>query len=161
MRRALLGIQSEHTLGLHSDLSVLTKSRFSYLGVALAHMAFSQLLWDTPAFLPLALLGRLTNNVFLRYVGRDKRNGSTESNVVKDSLPGEDAGQEEKKSLWPAPAEVKDSKYSRTFGWEQWQAMIEGAARRQRDRTMIYSILLLSICAIGSMTIPLSQLYMK
>lgn len=73
----------------HSDFSGLLKGRDWGISRrpddALAHMAFSQLLWDTPAFSPLALLGGLANNEFLRYMGRDKGNGSSLRNVGNDS----------------------------------------------------------------------------
>ena len=94
------------------DLVALTKCCHSYLGDGIAHIAFPLLLWDTPAFQPLVLLGPLANYGFLRYMGGNKENESSQGEPYEkadneEKMQDLRKADEEKKSFLAAPGEIK------------------------------------------------------
>lgn len=104
---ALSDIQSTSLPVFHDTR--LTPTR-SYLGDALVHFSIPLLLYADAHLHPLTILGPLANYAFLRYIGGDKENESSqESRYARDNREKYDqlkAYQREKNSFWPAPGDV-------------------------------------------------------
>ena len=98
-------------------------------------MAFPLLLWDTPVFHPLVLLGPLANYLFLRYIGGDNENESSqreryEKTGNQEKMLDLQKATEEKNSFWPAPAEVKNPWLWKFVGLGAITVVVEEAVRR-------------------------------
>jgi len=75
-------------MSLHNPRQSLTLedlTKMHYLGDALIHMSFPLLLWSTPAWHPLLLLGPLTNYRFLRKLGGDIENEASQEEGYKEA----------------------------------------------------------------------------
>lgn len=98
-------------------------------------MAFPLLLWDTPVFHPLVSLGPLTNYLFLRCMRGDRENESSQRERYEKAdnqkkMRDLRKAAAEKKSFWPAPAEVKNPSLWTFVGLGAITVVVGEAVRR-------------------------------
>jgi steroid 5-alpha reductase family enzyme len=82
----------------------------NYLGDALVHFSFPLLLWSDGLLNPFSLLGPITNYIFLRFIGGDKENETSQAERYKQtsSEKYEQLGlwKAQKNSFWPGWEEL-------------------------------------------------------
>lgn len=98
-------------------------------------MAFSLLLWDTPAFHPVLLLDPLANHVLLRYRRGDRENESGQRERYEkagnwEKMQDLRKATEENNSFWPALAKAKNPRLWTYAGLGPIAVAVEEAARR-------------------------------
>jgi steroid 5-alpha reductase family enzyme len=109
----------------------------NYLGDALIHASFPLLLWSAGFMHPLALLAPVANYVFLRYVGGDAENEtSQEHRYVKESHKKHGQFEEykrDKNSFWPKPKEATNP-----WTWAVLGAGVAGVALERGFRSYLH-----------------------
>jgi steroid 5-alpha reductase family enzyme len=82
----------------------------NYLGDALVHFSFPLLLWSDGFLNPFSLLGPITNYIFLRFIGGDKENETSQAERYKQTSleKYEQLGlwKAQKNSFWPGWEEL-------------------------------------------------------
>jgi len=106
-----------------------------YLGDAVIHMSFPLLLWSTPAWHPLLLLGPLTNYRFLRKMGGDIENEASQEERYKEAGEGQklqdlQTYREEKNSFWPLLREIGNKSLWKDIGIGAILVMVIESERR-------------------------------
>ncbi|KAE8454652.1 hypothetical protein EG329_000275 [Mollisiaceae sp. DMI_Dod_QoI] len=109
----------------------------NYLGDALIHASFPLLLWSAGIMHPLALLGPVANYAFLRFIGGDAENEtSQEQRYVKENNKKHGQFMEYKRtknSFWPGPEEV-----SNPWTWTVIGAGVAGLALEKGFRSYLH-----------------------
>ncbi|KAL0938346.1 DUF1295 domain protein [Colletotrichum truncatum] len=108
----------------------------NYLGDTLIHFSFPLLLYATGMLHPIELLGPLANYFFLRYVGGDKENESSqESRYLRDNPEKKvdlDRYRQQNNSFWPDASQVKNK-----WAWVVIGCGLAGAAIEKMSRVLI------------------------
>lgn len=108
----------------------------SYLGDALVHFSIPLLLFADAHFHPLTLLGPLTNYLFLRHIGGDKENESSQLKRYAESNPEKleqlQEYRREKNAFWPAMRDLVGTWSVGLVGLGVGVALVERFVRTSR-----------------------------